>query len=173
MARFDDCLAIVLGNEGGVSNNPNDNGGLTNMGVTQTVYDAYRARYGLPPQVVNLITQSEASAIYLTNYWIPVKAPSLTPPVDLCVFDAAVNSGVYRACRLLQQCVGTTQDGVIGSKTLAAADQIGPLTLASDYCAARETFVRGIVTNDPTQRVFLAGWLNRINRIRHICGVGA
>lgn len=171
MARFDDCLAVTLGNEGGVSNNPNDHGGLTNMGVTQAVYDAYRTHNGLPLQPVNSISLPEASAIYLLNYWTPARCSFLTEPVDLCVFDTAVNSGAYRAARLLQQCVGTTQDGVIGSKTLAAAAQIAPLILAADYCNAREAFVRGIVANDSTQRVFLAGWLNRINHIRQICGV--
>ena len=170
MARFDDCLAIVLGNEGGVSANPIDTGGLTNMGVTQTVYDAYRTQNGLPLQPVHFVTLAEASSIYLASYWTPARCSYLPEPVDLCVFDAAVNSGVYRASRLLQQCVGTAQDGVIGAKTLAAAAQIDPVTLAGDYCTARTAFVQGIVAANPPQRIFLNGWINRINHIRQLCG---
>lgn len=171
MARFDDCLAVILANEGGVSNNPIDTGGLTNMGVTQAVYDTYRAQQGLPPQPVTFVTGAEATAIYLKSYWTPARCPSLPVPVDLCVFDTAVNSGAYRASRLLQQCVGVAQDGATGPKTLAAVAQIDPVTLAADYCNARAAFVQGIIAANPAQRIFLNGWINRINHIRHVCGV--
>lgn len=171
MSRFDDCLAVILGNEGGVSNNPIDTGGLTNKGVTQTVYDGYRAQHGLPLQPVTFVTVLEAAAIYMQSYWTPARCQSLAKPVDLCMFDMAINSGVYRASRLLQQCVGVVQDGVIGPKTLAAAGSIDPLKLAADYCNARVAFVQGIVAANPAQRIFLNGWVNRINHIRHVCGI--
>lgn len=171
MARFDDCLAVILGNEGGVSNNPIDTGGLTNMGITQPVYDDYRAHHGLPLQPVTFVTLDEASAIYLASYWTPARGQSLEQPVDLCMLDMAVNSGVYRAARLLQQCVGVVQDGILGPKTLAAAAKVDPLKLAADYCSARVAFVQGIVAANPEQRIFLNGWINRINHIRHVCGI--
>ena len=43
---YDDALAFVLRWEGGFVNDPNDHGGRTNKGVTQRVYDAWRASQG-------------------------------------------------------------------------------------------------------------------------------
>lgn len=171
MARFDDVMQVLFANEGGVSNNAADSGGLTNMGVTQVVYDNYRLQKGLPQQPVTGATLGEATEIYSEQYWAPCKGPQLPIPVDLCVFDAAVNSGVSRAGRMLQASVGATQDGVVGPQTLALVSQAAPVTLAGTFCDMREQFVRAIITANPSQIIFLDGWMNRINRIRHICGV--
>jgi lysozyme family protein len=43
---------------------PADPGGATNKGVTFRVYDAYRARRGLPRQDVRHITSAEVADIY-------------------------------------------------------------------------------------------------------------
>ena len=41
-------------------------------GVTQRVYDAYRASHGLPTQTVANISDAEVSDIYRSEYWAPV-----------------------------------------------------------------------------------------------------
>ncbi len=41
---FSESLPFVLRWEGGYVNHPNDPGGATNKGVTQKVYDGWRAR---------------------------------------------------------------------------------------------------------------------------------
>jgi hypothetical protein len=47
---FDDALAFVLDWEGGYSNNPNDHGGSTYKGITQSEYSSYRIAKGLAEQ---------------------------------------------------------------------------------------------------------------------------
>ena len=42
--NFQKALEFVFHAEGGYSNHKNDRGGATNMGVTQTAYNAYRQR---------------------------------------------------------------------------------------------------------------------------------
>lgn len=171
MARFNDCLQVILGNEGGTSNNAADHGGLTRCGVTQATYDQYRTARKLPQQPVTLITQAEINDIYNIYYWVPAHCDQLPQPVDLCVFDTAVNSGVGRSSKLLQAAVGVTQDGAVGPATLAAVSAIDPVACATQFCDQREAFYRGIVAHDPTQGVFLAGWLNRLNHIRNLAGI--
>jgi len=165
--RFDACLAAVTKLEGGTSNHPADKGGLTMAGVTQATYDAYRRRKGLPPRPVTQSTRTERADIYRSQYWTPVRGDALPPPLDLVIFDMAVNSGPERAIKTLQRVLGVTPDGVFGNQTLralqedAAAGQVDHLV--SQVLELREEFYRGIVARDASQKVFLAGWLNRLD----------
>ena len=174
MSRFDECLKFVLGVEGGLSNDKADHGGLTNYGVTQATYDNYRSRVRhLPQASVAGITLDEAADIYRQNYWKPIRGDNLPAPLDLCIFDAAVNSGVRQAVLFLQRGLGVDDDGLIGSDTLGAVtmDNQNGLTprVVRDVLAQREFFYRKIVSNDPTQAKFLGGWLNRIKAVRAAC----
>jgi lysozyme family protein len=167
--RFDACLQFVLKWEGGFSDDPDDPGGATNLGIIQTEYDAYRQHKGLPTQSVKSITHAEAAEIYTNNYWIPLKCPNMTPPLDLVMFDTGVNMGVRTAVRFLQTCLHVTVDGDFGPKTQAALDarksNIKPLVSA--YLAARETRYHEIVAAHPKLGKFIKGWLNRLNDLRN------
>ncbi len=41
IGNFKECLALVLKSEGGYVNNPQDPGGMTNLGVTKRVWEEY------------------------------------------------------------------------------------------------------------------------------------
>ena len=107
-ANYSASLARTLKWEGGYSNNPKDPGGATMHGVTFRTYNAFRSRMGLPPADVRHITPTELQAIYQTEYWDCLRCSQLASGVDLVVFDAAVNSGVYRAHQWLLQSLGGT-----------------------------------------------------------------
>lgn len=173
MARFDDCLAFTLGPsvEGGYSDNPLDHGGATNRGITQVVYDTFRLRHGLPQQPVSGMTLAETEQIYAEDYWTPIQGNSLGAPVDLCMFDLAVNSGVGRAIQLLQETVGVDVDGGLGPVTLAATAALPPMAVAAGICDRREEFLKGIVARNPNQAIFLHGWINRVNAVRKAAGL--
>lgn len=169
MSRLDDCLRFIFNPriEGGYSNNPKDKGGPTNMGVTQEAYDTYRIGMGQSRARVATITQFEAAALYRKNYWKPIRGDSLPKGVDLVILDAAINSGVRQASKFLQRALGVDADGIIGAKTILAAnedDRQGrtPSNIA-DVISQRRDFYRGLVADDPTQRIFLNGWMNRLD----------
>jgi len=159
---FPEALRLVLVHEGGFSNHPKDPGGATNKGVTQAVYDAYRARGGQPKRSVRSITAAEVEAIYRREYWDKVKADQLPAGVDYCVFDFAVNSGVSRAARYLQRAVGVAQDGKIGPVTLAAVARVSPPSLIDRICNERMAFLRGL----KTFATFGKGWTRRVTDVR-------
>lgn len=171
MTRFNDCLTFTLQQEGGYSNNPADHGGATQYGVTQGTYDHYRVSNGYPQQPVSNISFSEASAIYLADYWQPTGCDQLPVPVDLCVFDTAVNCGPSRAIKMLQAAVGVAQDGIIGPATVSATGGMASIAVATQYCDEREQYYRDLVAQQPSQGQFLNGWLNRVNALRVACGV--
>jgi lysozyme family protein len=171
MNRFDYCLAVVLRAEGGYSDRQADRGGPTNAGITQKTYDQFRKGSSLSPRDVKLITADEVTAIYRTMYWVVAKCGILPPPLDLYVFDGAVNHGPGRATKILQGVLGVGADGSFGPVSISALQEettAGHLAeLCDNYLAARLDFYDDIVENDPTQRANINGWRNRIEHLRN------
>ncbi|MCA3215506.1 MAG: glycoside hydrolase family 108 protein [Betaproteobacteria bacterium] len=165
------ALAFTLRWEGGYVNHPNDRGGPTNKGVIQRVYDDWRRRQGQPPRDVRAIEDAEVHTIYETQYWVPPRCPLLGEPLDMVHFDTAVNMGAGRAVRFLQAAVGAAVDGAFGENTLRAVRAADLGTTLAAYCQRRENFYNAIVARDESQRVFLRGWMNRLNALRKAAGL--
>lgn len=163
-ANYTACLAITAKWEGHISNHPNDPGGLTNRGVTQAVYDAFRKAHGHTTRTVTLLTEVEYQDIYRDNYWNAVKGDQLPMGLDGLTFDGGVNSGPSRGIKWLQRAVGTTVDGKIGPQTIAAANaaysdgQISAINACKRAIAARTSFLHGL----STFATFGRGWMNRV-----------
>jgi lysozyme family protein len=143
--------------------------------VTQKVYDGWRARQGLPRRDVKLIEDREVQSIYETNYWLPPRCDLLARQLDLVQFDTAVNMGPGRAMRFLQAAVGCDVDGDFGPQTERAAAACDPGTAIAAYCDARcdarEAYYRRLAENKPELKVFLKGWMNRVNALRKEVGL--
>ena len=167
---FLDSLPFVLRWEGGYVDHPADPGGRTNKGVTQRVYDDWRAREGLAQRNVREIEDTEVHAIYEIDYWVPPRCDLLRRRLDLVQFDTAVNMGVGRAVRLLQRAVGCSVDGAFGPITERAVDACAPGIAIKNYCDAREQFYRRLAERRPDLGIFLKGWLNRLNALRTEAG---
>ena len=182
MTPFDKALLFIFGNEGGYSNDPDDRGGATNLGITQSTLD--RARRQMPdlPESVEDLTREPAAEIYRVLYWEESKADMMPYPLCTLHFDAAVNHGVGGAGKLLQQTINNyavkaglsvrvDEDGAVGPKTLDALDECIAVKnnialICTIYCNEREKFYRAIVASRPDQSRFLRGWLNRLDRNR-------
>lgn len=170
--NFPACLKEILRHEGGYSNHSQDAGGATMKGVTQAVYDGYRRRNNLIPRSVKFITNTEIAVIYELQYWDKVCGDELPKGIDLCVFDAAVNSGTGRAEKWLQQAINRVagvkrlkEDGEIGNATLDAADDYPARDIIVAMIDVRLGFMR-IAKNSKTGAllwpVFGKGWGNRL-----------
>ena len=55
-------------------------------------------------------------------------------------------------------------DGKIGNQTLFALNHVEAEKFLQVYHDLQRRFYRSIVANRPTQRFFLGGWLNRVDR---------
>lgn len=163
-SSFDAALARVLRHEGGFSDHPADPGGPTQQGVTQRVYDAYRARAGQPARSVRLLEESELRTIYRRQYWDAVRGDDLPVGLDYAVFDAAVNSGPAQAAKWLQRAAGADVDGQVGALTLQAVAAGDPAKIAADVCARRLAMLRTL----KTWPVFGKGWGRRVAEVRRV-----
>lgn len=159
---FTTAQAFVLKAEGGYSNNPHDPGGPTMLGVTMRNWAVWTGR-AVTIADMHALTPAMVLPFYKANYWRPINGDKLPPSIALLVYQAGVNEGVKRAAELLQEIVGTNQDGDIGSVTLAAVRNkimaIGNTALMTLYCNGLRAYYRSL----PTFATFGTGWLNRVN----------
>ena len=168
---LDAGLRFVLRWEGGLSDNANNRGGRTMKGVTQRVYDAWRATNGHTQGAdVAGITDAELAAIYTEGYWKKAGCDRAPAHLDLVQFDAAVNMGLNRAVKILQEAVGVAPDGDFGFQTQRACDGCSPPDAAARHCTIREALYHRFA-QAPGQDRFLRGWLNRLNDLRVEAGV--
>jgi len=152
MSAFDQAFEIVVGHEGGFSDNPNDPGGATKYGISARSY---------PNVNIGALTLDGAKAIYQRDYWNRAGCDLCDPGLALIVFDAAVNNGVGQAVRWLQAAVGVTADGVIGPATRAAVAKANAQEALVALHAARINMMAGL----PTWQTFGRGWSRRLAQL--------
>ncbi len=128
MNHFYTALKFVLDHEAGYSNNPNDRGGETNFGISDRrdgLMDGKADIDGdrVPDARIKDLTIEQAGQIYLREYWQPLRCDDLHPSIAYVLFDTAVNTGTRQAVKLLQRALHLTEDGLVGPKTIAAANR--------------------------------------------------
>lgn len=156
-SNFDQSLVLILKHEGGWVNHPKDPGGETNMGVTKRTWEDW-VGHEVAPGSLKSLTVADISPLYKAKYWDKVCGDDLPAGVDYAVFDYAVNSGIGRASKQLQACLGVTADGAIGPKTVAAAQAADPVALINCICDNRLAFLQKL----PTWGTFGKGWGRRV-----------
>lgn len=157
-----DIIESILRREGGFVDHPSDRGGPTNHGVTQETLAEWRGRPVTIDDVRTLGTQ-EAREIYRELYIVrPGFLGIESEAVRSLAIDCAVNHGVKRAVILLQHAARVFPDGIFGPNTKDAVNRMTAAVLYRRLCAQRVRYYGEIVTKNPSQAVFAAGWANRV-----------
>ncbi len=148
--------------EGGSVDHPSDRGGPTKYGITRATLEMIRGRPVSVEEVRNL-TLAEAEQIYEDIY---IRRPGLNHIEDqglfLLLFDSAVQHGSRTAVRFLQEALGVPADGIIGPVTLGALHGRDLSMVYRAVLRERMRFYGRIISRDPSQAVFAAGWMNRL-----------
>ena len=152
----------IIKREGGYVDHPADKGGPTKYGITLATLEAWRGRAVTAEDVAGLGEQ-EAREIYIGEYLVKPRF-NLINNVQLRVFalDSAVQHGPVRVVRWLQEIAGVPVDGILGPVSLKAINRLDSGVLYRKMVAERCRFYGRIITKDPTQAFFAAGWANRI-----------
>ena len=161
MAGFRDALAVTLELEGGMVDHPHDTGGRTKWGITTARYHRWLRDQGLPILPVDAMTPGQRDVIY-GEEWRIARGDDLPWPVAALHFDAVVHHGPNLAGRLLQRAVGATEDGIVGPRTMAAVNRMGPDRTASLMLLHRTLELWRQTLERSGQGVFARGWRNRV-----------
>jgi lysozyme family protein len=184
MADFKQGFAHVLANEGFYSNNPNDRGAETLLGIARkpnpqwngwVVVDQMRKEPGFPKNLKNNISIVNcAQEFYKSQYWDKIKGDQITEQeIAVELFDTAVNMGVGVASKFVQDALNLlnrngksyrdiTEDGIIGKDTLQLLNDFPDTTIMlRTLNALQAALYIKICELDPTQEEFFRGWLKR------------
>lgn len=165
MAKVEKLVPLILAWEGGFSNHPNDTGGATNKGVTIGTFTQYRKQKGMPsPSVTELknISDDEWMDILKTLYWDRWKADKINnQSIANLLVDWYWMSGSY-GIKYPQEVLGVKADGLVGNITLSAINESDQKVLFDKLWERRKKHFDDIVKRNPSQQVFLNGWMNRL-----------
>lgn len=150
MTDFNQCFDKIIIAEGGYVNDSNDPGGETNFGISKRAY---------PNVDIKNLTLEQAKIIYKNDYWDKIRGDEITYPLNLFLFDCAVNQGVSVAITLLQKSAGISQDGILGIQTLNAIKKTAGIE--TSFMANRALRYTGTRNFDK----YGFGWFKRIFKI--------
>ncbi len=170
MAEFVPAVEKTLLAEGGYYHNP-ATGEYANLGITLKTLRSLGVLMTSGPatpediKFVKSLTEDEAKDIYWESYWDKLRLDEITSQdVANKVFDLAVNTGPGTAVKLLQRALpAVLVDGIIGPKTIWAANSCDPLALLARIRDEAAHHYEQIAANNPALAPDLPGWLNRLN----------
>ena len=159
MANFSEALELVLRDEGGFVNDPDDT--PTNFGITQAVYSQF-VNKPMSVSDVRAMPKDAAVAIYKTIYWKAIRGDDIVDQDTANAFlNMAVLRGTVAATKTMQAVAGLTQDGIVGTKTIAALNKSNYI---DDFiCGCVIAFAR-IAAANPSKLKFLVNWISRAQR---------
>ena len=165
MADKNKLIPIIKRWEGGYSDNPNDRGGATNSGVTLAVYQSVYGKNKTKNDLKKM-TNDQWDYIFTKLYWNKWKADEIkNQSIANILVDWIWMSG-YGTIKKIQSLFGLTSDGIVGNKTISYINSHDQEEVFNKIWNRRKQFYESLVKNNPSQKVFLKGWMNRLNTFK-------
>jgi lysozyme family protein len=171
MTTFEQCIPVILNNEGGsaYTETPNDPGGATKYGISLLFLRKVSLLDGdidhdgdIDAADIKAMSEQKAEHLYQEYFWNTNFEKLNVDLLVLHIFDHSVNAGSKTAIRLAQQIVHVFDDGSLGPVTDNALNSYHG-DMVGQYINARKSYYNSIVAKNSHLQRFLKGWFNRIN----------
>lgn len=133
---------------------PDDHGKETKFGISKAAN---------PEVNVTLLTLDQAKEVYKRKYWNVNHCDKMRDYVAAYTYDCAAGSGPFNAAKFLQRAVGVADDGVVGPKTIEAANSKDWRSVVDAMRVQRLNHYAEKIAKDPSQKRFIGGWTRRAN----------
>jgi len=190
MAKFEDAFSRTMLHEGDYNNDEDDAGGETYRGISrrynpswkgwEVIDDCKRFDFSLE-DCLNMkgnIMDDLVEDFYKDKYWNPFWGDEIdNQAIANELFDTAVNMGIYRAVKFLQQALnylnrnGTiysdiVEDGAFGRNTMRAFKSLPKRDY--DVLYKMMNVLQGMhymnyMSKSPTQEKYARGWFKRVD----------
>ena len=194
MADFKEAYKKTMGHEGYYSNDPVDAGGETWKGIARRfhpkwsgwkIIDAYKNEPNFPNNIKdNYELEEKVKEFYKTVSWDELLGDQISSQyIGEELFDTAVNMGVGRASRFLQNALNVLNrseklynnigvDGDVGPNTIKALNAL--LNIPGEEATLYKVlnilqgyhYVNNMVESE-SQEKYARGWLSRVDFIKH------
>lgn len=176
MSVFAIALLTVLSHEGGLVNDRDDRGGITNYGVslrylqdTSLLHPNNFAHFDfnndgkIDGKDIRLMSKDQASHLYEEYWWKKYGYGKIKSQIIATkMLDIAINMGHRQATIAIQRAIRATsgtkieEDGLLGPETIDAINKCDDKILLAAFRSEAASIYRSIATPK-----YLAGWLNR------------
>lgn len=172
MAKIEVLVPIIFKWEGGWADHKADKGGKTNMGITLSTWKSCGydkdGDGDIDADDLQQITRNDVVEVLRKNYWNRWKADQIRDQsLANILVDWVWASGKWGII-IPQRLLKVTADGQVGPVTLATLNQVNPKTFFQILKEERIKFCQDLCQKDPSQKVFLQGWINRINDYKYL-----
>ena len=170
----DPVVVDILENEGGYQQIEEDKGNYnskgelvgTNHGISGRMYEKF---IGRPPTAEDMqeLPIEEAVAIYEKEYIQPAEQKldiDSSHPAYQQIIDMFVKEGEPSAVAIIQRATGAKVDGKAGPQTRKKLAAVDPVELNNRLVEERKKQIKRKVKEDPSQSVFLNGWMSRADK---------
>ena len=142
--NFQSCVGFIIDVQEGtqLTFDPQDPGGTTKFGISQRSH---------PLVNVEALTREQAEDIYYNEYWTPINLENIPAPLDLAIFDSAVNHGVNFA------------------KSLQTIMDYGPISWEGVILFRMKKYWDLAFANKVTKERWFFGWIGRLTRLYAEC----
>ena len=149
----------IIPNEGGYTNDSNDSGGETNMGIAASAH---------PNEDIKNLTRERANAIYYRDYYKWNGLNKLPYPIRGFVVDYGLPTNPQNAIKTVHEVLDIPPGGtIIGSTTLGKFENYTDddyNKFLEDYRSEMINHYNNVASEDPKKKKYLRGWLRRANR---------
>jgi lysozyme family protein len=173
MANVKDAVYFVLRQEdstlsGKVTTLRGDSGGATRFGLASASHPELVQSGYFSAKVGIAMALLVAEQVYATGYAAPLHLADIKDQaLANMLLSMGINSGPGEAAKLVQKACKTLGKNVkvddeMGTETVTAISSLVAKSLLDEFAGECRTFYFELVAKEPSQGVFLEGWLNRV-----------
>ena len=175
-SKFESIIDKNLEHEGEYVNDKNDRGGETKYGITAPFMEDFK--YALPSGKaipIKDLTVEDAKLLYKALWDRYNLGYVRDKNVAYAIFDYMINTFYHTAAKRIQEILNTRGaalkvDGHLGEKSLNAIHNSDYEWLIDEVLKNRQYYHQQDVYENPKQRKYYAGWMNRLNKIAEVVG---
>ena len=163
MNYFDLAFTYTLGNEGGLSNDKGDPGGLTKYGISHKAY---------PSLDIRNLSLEGAKEIYKRDYWLTSLLDKVTDKtVAIKLFDYGVNGGQGSMERLALVALNSCQykEGKVYTKwdinAINAINKVSSTMFVDAFIRLIIHHYDTLITKNPNLAQFRNNWISRAHKL--------